>query len=392
VKWASTVAEDTKAADAVARAADAVTVQLDGRPPDLVVIFVSYHHWAEYERIPELIAARLSAGLLIGCSAGGVIGGGREVEERPGLALNAARLPGVAITPFHLQDNELPAAAAATGDWEHLLRVPATPEPHFLLLPDPFSFDAESFVRGLDTAYPRSRKIGGLASGGRQPGSNALFLGTGVQRSGLVGVALSGNVDVDTIVAQGCRPVGDPMFVTRCQQHILWELDGRRPLEVLQELYERLDQRDQELARHSLFLGIVMREDRVEYGQGDFLIRNIIGSDATSGALAVGATLHESSVVQFHLRDAETSTADLDALLARYAARHHTPPEGSLLFSCLGRGKHLYGRPDQDTDTFRRHLGDVPLGGFFCNGEIGPVHGSTFLHGYTSSFGLFRSR
>lgn len=390
MKWASTVAEDPAAADAVVRATDAITIQLDGRAPDLLVVFVSSHHRSEYERIPDLIAERLS-GLLIGCSAGGVIGGGREVEERPGLALSAACLPGVALTPFHLRDNELPLAATATGDWEQLLRVSAAPTPHFLLLPDPFSFDAEGFLRGLDAAYPQSQKIGGLASGGRQPGSNALFIGSAVHRGGLVGVALSGNIGVDTIVAQGCRPIGEPMFVTRCQQHILWELDGRRPLDVLRELYNRLDEKDQELARHSLFLGVVMKEDRVEYGHGDFLIRNIVGSDAASGALAVGSILREGSVVQFHLRDAATSTADLDALLARYAAQIRTLPEGSLMFSCLGRGRHLYGRPDQDTDTFRRHLGDVPLGGFFCNGEIGPVHGSTFLHGYTSSFGLFRS-
>jgi len=392
MKWASAAAADARLEAAVINAADAVSIQLDGRQPDLVVVFVSSHHAADYERVPALVSRHFPGGCLIGCSAGGVIGGGREIEQRPGVAITAACLPDVTLTGFHLESDETLTAAAATGDWEHLLRVSAAPRPHFVLLPDPFSFDADNFVRSLDGAYPNSQKVGGVASGGRQPQSNALFLGATMHRAGLVGLALSGDVDIDTIVAQGCRPVGEPMFITRCQQHILWELDGRRPLEVLQELYERLNPRDQELARHSLFLGIVMKEDRVEYGRGDFLIRNIIGSDATSGAVAVGATLQESSVVQFHLRDAQTSIADLDELLGRYAAQNRTRPEGSLLFSCLGRGVNLYGRPDQDTDLFRRHLGDVPLGGFFCNGEIGPVHGATFLHGYTSSFGLFRTR
>jgi small ligand-binding sensory domain FIST len=90
------------------------------------------------------------------------------------------------------------------------------------------------------------------------------------------------------------------------------------------------------------------------------------------------------------VRDAATSAVDLDSLLAQTRARRpNDPPSGALLFSCLGRGEHLYGRPDHDTRLLRDHLGPIPVGGFFCNGEIGPVHGTTFLHGYTSAFGLF---
>ena len=161
---------------------------------------------------------------------------------------------------------------------------------------------------------------------------------------------------------------------------------------MLQELHGGLPRRDQELFRHSLFVGVVMREKSDVYRQGDFLIRNIVGLDAERGALAVGALLGEGTIVQFHLRDAKTSAEDLEEILAHLAPDKRAEARGSLLFSCLGRGKHLYGRADHDTDAFRRHLGEVPLGGFFCNGEIGPVHGSTFLHGYTSSFGLFRPR
>ena len=135
-----------------------------------------------------------------------------------------------------------------------------------------------------------------------------------------------------------------------------------------------------------------MKESRESYAHGDFLVRNIIGLDAASGGVAVGATLREGSVVQFHLRDATTSAEDLEALLSDHAARTGGSPQGALLFSCLGRGMHLYGRADHDSGAFRRHFGDVPLGGFFCNGEIGPVHGTTFLHGYTSAFGLFRPK
>jgi small ligand-binding sensory domain FIST len=284
-------------------------------------------------------------------------------------------LPGVSMTPFHLEEPALP-------------HLPADASPSFVLIPDPFTFDVDELLHHLDTGWPGSTVIGGLASGGRSPGGNALFLDAAVYRRGMIGLALAGDVAVDTIVAQGCRPIGEPMFVTRSERNVIQELDGRRAGVVLQEIYNRASSDDQALFRHSLHLGIVMREDRQEYRHGDFLIRNVMGIDGKSGALVVGALVHTGMVVQFHLRDARTSAADLEELLGRYRGK----PAGALLFSCLGRGKHLYGEPDHDTNTFRRHAGDVPLGGFFCNGEIGPVHGTTFLHGFTSAFGLFRPR
>jgi small ligand-binding sensory domain FIST len=260
-----------------------------------------------------------------------------------------------------------------------------------LALADPFTFNPEPFLRDLDRVYPAGRKIGGLASGGRQPGENALFLGPETLGGGMVGVALSGDIQVDTIVAQGCRPIGQPMFVTKCQRNLIWELDGQPAVEILQSVYQQLDLADQALARRSLFLGVVMNEYQHEYRQGDFLIRNIVGMDPEHGVLAVGAILREGAVVQFHLRDAHTSAADLEQLLSAYAgASAGLRPAGALLFSCLGRGMDLYGEPDHDTNAFRDHLGAVALGGFFCNGEIGPVQDSTFLHGYTSAFGLFK--
>jgi small ligand-binding sensory domain FIST len=178
------------------------------------------------------------------------------------------------------------------------------------------------------------------------------------------------------------------MFVTRAERNVVQGLDGRPPVEVLRELFERSSPDDQRLFRHSLFLGLVMQEARQQYEQGDFLIRNVMGLDPKSGALVVGALVHEGQVVQFHLRDADTSSQDVTSWLRRYEGH----PHGALLFSCLGRGQHLYGVPDHDTDAFRARAGHVALGGFFCNGEIGPVQGTTFLHGYTSAFGLFRPR
>ncbi len=342
--------------------------------PDLALVFVSPHHAAAWSRLPALVRGALGGPRLVGCSAGGVIGGGREVEQRRALALVAAQLPGVEVQPFHVEQDAPPAAADATC----------------ILLPDPFTCDAEALVRALD-AGARRTLVGGLASGGRGPGTNALFVDDTVYRAGCAGVALRGALAVDTVVAQGCRPIGEPLFVTRCERDLLHEVDGRPAIEVLRALYADASDADRALFRHSLFLGIAMDRTRERLGHGDFLVRNVVGVDPHRGALAIGASLAEGLVVQFHLRDAATSREDLDRLLARYAARPGAaPPAGALLFSCLGRGAALYGEPDHDTAALRRHLGDVPVGGFFCNGEIGPVARRTFLHGYTSAFALVR--
>jgi small ligand-binding sensory domain FIST len=340
----------------------------------LVVAFVSSQHLPRYAAVPSVLREHLRGGLLIGCSAGGVIGGGHEVEEAPGFSLTAAVLPDVTLTPLRAMTADPPKLRGET--------------PQLVLLADPFTFDAEAFVHALDASHPGGTIVGGLASGARRPGENALYLGDDAYRDGLVGVELSGNVAVDTIVAQGCRPIGEPMFVTRSERNVIYELDGRPAVLALQLVLDGLPKEDRALVKHSLFIGVVMDKHRQEYRQGDFLIRNVLGVEPKQAALVVGAHVQENHVIQFHLRDAQTSAEDLIHLLAR----HREQPAGSLLFSCLGRGQNLYGRPDHDTDVFRAALGDVPLGGFFCNGEIGPVQGRTYLHGYTSAFGLFRPR
>lgn len=365
-----------------------------GQKPDLVIAFVSPHYQRSYGRIPELIKDALSPGTFIGCSAGGLIAGGEEVEQDRGIALAGAVLPGVDLTGVHILNDSIPDGDAPPSAWEALTRVKPQSEPHFILLPDPFTFRIDSFVQGLDYAYPNSIKVGGLASGANKPGGNALFLNDETLNEGLVAVSVSGNVVVETVVAQGCRPIGKPYRVTSCQGNILLELDGKPAIRVLKEVLEDLPPQDQELARHSLFIGVVMNEFQEKFKGGDFLIRNLIGIVPEAGALVVGELLRNERTVQFHLRDAATSSDDLRAMLKNYTDRapRDNRLAGALLFSCLGRGRYLYGHANHDSNSFREYLGEIPLAGFFCNGEIGPVGGTTFLHGYTSSFGLFRPK
>ena len=393
MKWVSAVSEHRFLKYAVAECAGEIRAVMGGRAPDLAVAFASPHHAARADELPELVRDMLGDCVLVGCSGGGVIGAGREIENRPGFSLTAAALPGVSVAPFHFGDEDLPDGDAPPSAWEDMIGVSADDDPQFILLADPFSIRGEHLLMGFDYAFPRGAKIGGLASGGQNPGANALYAGARTHRAGAVGAALSGDVAVDTIVAQGCRPIGERMQITSSQRNMLAEVDGRGVLEVLRELFRGLDSRDQSLAQHSLFLGVVMDEFNDAPELGDFLIRNIIGLDARGEALAVGEILKEGQIVQFHLRDSRTSSQDLSDMLDQYVGGETgAASAGALLFQCLGRGEYLYGRPDHDTDMFRQKVGDIPLSGFFCNGEIGQVGGSTYLHCYTSSFGVFRPK
>ena len=393
MKWASALSEQTPLSNAIEECVSRVNQQLDGAAANLAVVFASFHYQEQFEDIPGLIRDQLDSPLVLGCSGGGIIGNGLEVEQQPALSITVANLPNVTLKAFHLQADNLPDLDAGPQTWEDLVQVVKSDEPQFILLADPYSFPAQNLILGLDFAFDQSAKIGGLASGAQQQGQNALFLEGQVFRSGAVGVAMSGNVVVDTVVAQGCRPIGKPMRITQSQRNLLGGLDGRPPLEVLRELFEGLNERDRGLMRTSLFLGVVMDGFIDEPRQGDFLIRNVMGMDDRAGVLSIGEVLKEGQLVQFHLRDAETSAEDLVAVLDRYAGENReNQAQGALLFSCLGRGQYLYGKSNHDTEIFQNKLGSVPMGGFFCNGEIGPVSGTTFLHGYTSSFGLFRPK
>ena len=390
MQWASALGSADRFETAFEEAAAALAEGLDSSSPDLVAVFVGTGFREHFVRAHREVLERFAGAKVIGCSAAGVIGGVREVEDAPAVALVAAVLPDVDVQPFHLEPGDLPPRDAGAEVWRHVIGLPGDAEPTLVLFPDPHTCRVGELIAGLDAAFPSAVKIGGLASGGLGPGQSALYAGDEAHGSGVVGVALSGNIECDTIVAQGCRPIGVPMFVTRAEGNVIQQLDGRRPAEILQELYDHLPEPDQQLMRFSLFIGLVMSEDEQVYRQGDFLVRNIVGLDGQTGAIAIGAEVQPNRVVQFHLRDAATSAADLEALLRRYAADESRRPAGAFLFSCVGRGEQLYGQPSHDTNLFHRIVGPVPLGGFFCNGEIGPVHGRTHVHGYTSSIGLFR--
>jgi len=226
--------------------------------------------------------------------------------------------------------------------------------------------------------------VGGLGSAAPDLMEPRLTVDGESPRVGAVGLGLSGAVRITTAVAQGCRPVGPPMFVTACERNRVLELDGRNAVEVLREVYEGLGPIDRTRFGRALFVGVQMRE-QTEYVPGDFLIRNVVGIAADPPALVVGYLPERFQVVQMHVRDAAAAREDV----ARILHATEAAPRGALLVSCVGRGAGLFGASGHDSARFADRFGEVPIGGFFANGEIGPVQGRAYVHGYTSVFALF---
>ncbi|WP_017651374.1 FIST signal transduction protein [Fortiea contorta] len=379
-------------------------VSLLSAPADLGLVFISSAFASEYSRLLPLLAEKLSVSVLVGCSGGGVIGTTtdgqtQELEAEAALSLTLAHLPGVDLQVFHIISEELPDLDSSPDAWVDLIGVPPSPTPQFILLCSSFSSGINDLLQGLDFAYPGSVTVGGQASAGGMSGRTALFcsdthngLCSGMYREGTLGLALSGNIVLETIVAQGCRPIGKPLQVTKAERNIILELDEQVPLVVLRDVIANLSEKERMLAQHSLFVGVAMDGFKLALHQGDFLIRGILGVDPSAGAIAIGDRVRPGQRLQFHLRDAEASAEDLELLLQQYQHQRETESSalGALMFSCVGRGEGLYGQPNFDSELFRRYIKDIPVGGFFCGGEIGPIGGNTFIHGYTSVFGICR--
>jgi small ligand-binding sensory domain FIST len=379
MRFGSALSQHPLAAHAVGEVAGEILEQLDGGDADLVVCFASSHHVGPLEDVAGALRSLLEPRVLVGGTAVSIVGSGREVEDTPALSVFAAELGDTALTPVALRVQETPDGAAILG-WPDDLQ----PEPTTLLLfADPFSFPVDAFLARENADAAGLRVIGGLASAATHPGGNRLLLDDQVLDHGAVGVFLDGGIEVRTVVSQGCRPIGRPYVVTRAQQNVIEELGGRPALERLQELAAGASDEERDLLRRGLHVGLVVDEHQVEFSRGDFLVRNLLGADQDAGTLAVGDHVNVGQTVQFHVRDAAAADEDLRELLTGVDA------DAALLFTCNGRGRHLFGTPDHDAGLVEQMLGPIPLAGCFCAGEIGPIGGRNFLHGFTASLALF---
>ena len=377
--FAAALSEHPVTAHAVGEVAGEVLERL-GERPDLVVVFVTPPHAGALEDAARAIDSVLHPLVLMGCAAESVAGPYREVEQSAAVALFAGRTG--PLLPVSLEASGAQRPPVLTG-WPELLSF----EPQaLLLLGDPYSFQAEEALAALETLHPGLAVIGGMASAGRGPGGNRLVLGTSVRTHGAVGALLGPGVGVEAVVSQGCRPFGHPLVVTRSEGNVIFELAGRPALERLVSQANDTLSGDEirRLEAGGLHLGRVIDEHRERFGRGDFLVRNVVGADRSSGAMAVGDVVPVGTTVQFHLRDADSADEDLRALLLGRRA------DGALLFTCNGRGTRLFEEPDHDVGVLADLLGPLAVAGLFAAGEIGPVGSHNFLHGFTASVALLR--
>ncbi len=393
MRFATGVSDQADAGQAVRDVVQQARKQLQGSRAHVAFLFASILYQADWKPLLSQIREELGSPLLLGCTGGGIIGSEQELEGSPALSLAAGVMPGVKLHPFAVSPEDL-AEERDPGFWIEKIGASPMEDPVGVLLPDPFTCDAMALVSTLNAVYPKMPLIGGLASGASQAGENILFYNDELLSEGAVGTLLTGNITLQTIVSQGCRPIGRPYIVTKVEENVILELAGMSATEALQRLFNELSDADKRLARTALLLGVVMNEYKEKFQRGDFLIRNLIGIDPASGAIAVGDRIQAGQTIQFHVRDADTSREDLQLLLEeKTKALSKSGLSGGLLFSCLGRGRDLYGEPHVDIRTIREALGsNCPIAGFFCNGEIGPVGKQNYIHGFTSSLGLFRPR
>jgi small ligand-binding sensory domain FIST len=255
-----------------------------------------------------------------------------------------------------------------------------------LLLGEPFSFPADALLERLGEDCPRLPIVGGLASGAQEPGHNRLIFGSEELSSGAVGVRLDGGTGFRTVVSQGCRPIGPPLVVTKAERNLILELGGKPAFAQFRQIYEELPTNEQLLVRHGLHVGVVINEYQDEFARGDFLVRNVVGADPESGIIGIGDYVRVGQTVRFHLRDARSADEDLRVMLATAKISN---PAGALLFTCNGRGTRLFEEANHDAGCIRGAFGEVPVAGFFAQGEIGPIGGRNFLHGFTASMAVF---
>ncbi|HMN96531.1 MAG TPA: FIST N-terminal domain-containing protein [Phycisphaerales bacterium] len=359
---------------------------------DAVLLFASFHHRAGLVDASMILRDALQPQAMVAATAESVLANAIELEGRCGMAAIALRIPGIWARAFRLPGND--PRLVVGPDVPARLRDMLGVEPSHrgsILIADPFSTPTVPILKALDAQddLPPVTVVGGMASGASQPGHNVLICDESVGSAGAVGISFGGSVRLDALVSQGCRPIGQPMVVTKAQNNVIMELGGRPAMQAAQEMGEALPPEDRELLGKGVLLGLVIDEYKRRFGRGDFLVRGLLGGDQKTGAIAAGDVVRTGQTIQFHVRDDRTADEDLRLLLD--GQQLDAPPVASLVFTCNGRGSKLFSQPGHDAALVHQRLGQSPLAGFFAAGEIGPVGGRPFLHGHTAVVGVLRS-
>jgi len=392
-RFASVLSTLSDSDAAIAEVVRGIQAGLKGAKPDLVACFVSHHHGPAIETLGPRLAKALDARVLIGCTGESIVGNTREIERGAALSVWASVLPNTTVRAF---------AVVAESATEETIRFIGVPQVHdrerssLLVFADPFSFPAAEFLELLNDKMPGVVAIGGMASGGQGPGQNLLITEEGLVEGGAIGVVIEGDVEVRSVVSQGCRPVGKAFVITACRENFILKLGGKQALQALMDTMQSLPSKDQTLMQRGPFVGLALDATKSSFERSDFLVRGIIGLEKKLNAIAVSDdSIRNGMTVQFLVRDAASAGEDLVHSMRERLGDAPVDPRsvGALVFSCNGRGSRMFEKPDHDIGCVQSAFeAEIPAAGFFAMGEIGPVGGRNFLHGFTASVAVFRRR
>lgn len=378
--------------DGLADWARRLRARLPAREVSLGLVFMSPKFFPHAEQVLEILRLNAQIPLLAGCSGGGLIANAEELEGAGGLALGLYALPGAKLQGVRFTQDQIESADDdnTSNFWPVETGIAKDQVNGWLAFVDPFHLDGESWLRSWNLNYPAIPVYGGLASGNFPEPLTQVYLNGEVFEDGGVAIAVGGDVALSGVISQGCTPIGETWTLTRVEQNLIRNIANRPAYTVLAETVQSLPPEEQRKAQGNLHIGLAVNEYQEDFHRGDFLIRNLLGGDPSSGVLAVGALPRMGQTIQFQRRDAATASEDLSEMLGaakeQLAGRHIY---GGCLFCCNGRGKNLFGRPSHDSELVQAHLGPTGITGFFCNGEIGPVGDKNFLHGFTAALALF---
>ncbi|MDX9754865.1 MAG: FIST C-terminal domain-containing protein [bacterium] len=386
MRISASAAYGTKADEIIHQIVATVKTALEGEQPHLALLYLtpSIAHWAEFAL--EHVYRELNPRSVAGCTAEGVIGPEGEFEREPAACLWVAHWPEASLRTFYINQQAI-ESCSHPEDWKALFQCPNPSAASMLVLGDPYSLHVHNFLQGINQHLPGLLVTGGMASGIDESGVNTMILDRDIYQDGAICVLMENTRPLDFVVSQGCRPIGTPWLVTDGEHNIISRLGGKKPLDLIRDLYQTLTGNERQLVQNGLFLGRVIDEYKKDFTRGDFLIRNLIGADKEKGSIAVADILPLGTTVQFHIRDAQTAEEDLQSLLAPHSTH---PPQGAWVFNCNGRGTRLFKKENHDLQLIQDALQKPPIGGFFCAGEFGPIGGKNFIHGHTVSLALFR--
>lgn len=358
-------------------------------PVSLGLVFMAPKFFPHARQVLELLRVHGQIPVLAGCSSAGLIVGAQEIEDDPGLVLGLYSLPGAKLQAFHFNQEDMDEANGSVS-WHSETGLTNKETNGWLVFADPFRLDATRWLESWSRAYSPLPIVGGLASGNHAEQHTQVYLNGEVYDEGGVAISIGGAIQLSSVISQGCTPIGETATITKAERNLIYQIGNRPAYQVLAETFNALSSDDQKRTRGNLFVGLVINEYLEEFHRGDFLIRNLIGGDPESGVLAIGELPRVGQTIQFQRRDAQAANEDMRVLLGQAQTQLTSRTiHGGCLCCCNGRGYRMFGSPNHDAKMIQEQFGPLGLTGFFCNGEIGPLGGRNFLHGYTASLALF---